>query len=60
MKKLFRLSLLFDDVVFDDIYFESYEDAESYGVIFLNDLEVVEFDVERYSVVITPAEGVIL
>lgn len=60
MKKLFRLSLLFDDVVFDDIYFESYEEAESYGVKFLNDLDSVEFDMERYSVIITPSEGVIL
>ena len=60
MKKLFRLSLLFDDVVFDDIYFESYEEAVSYGVKFLNDLDAVEFDMERYSVIITPSEGVIL
>ena len=60
MKKLFRLSLLFDDVVFDDIYFESYEEAESYGVMFLNDLNSLEFDMERYSVIITPVEGVIL
>lgn len=60
MKKLFRLSLLFDDIVFDDIFFESYDEAEAYGVKFLNDLDVVEFDMERYSVIISPVEGVIL
>lgn len=60
MKNLFRLSLLFDDIVFDDIFFDSYEEAEAYGVKFLNDLYAVEFDMERYSVIITPVEGVIL
>ncbi len=60
MKNLFRLSLLFDDVVFDDIYFESYEEAETYGVNFLNTLEVTEFDIDRYSVVISPVKGVVL
>lgn len=60
MKKLFRLSLLFDDIVFDDIFFESYDEAEAYGVKFLNDLDAVVFDMERCSVIITPVEGVIL
>lgn len=60
MKILFRLSLLIDDIVFDDIFFDSYEEADAYGVKFLNDLDSVEFDMERYSVIITLVEGVIL
>lgn len=60
MKKLFRLSLLFDDVVFDDIYFESEDEAVVYGNNFLDTLEATEFDVDRYSAIIVPTEGVIL
>lgn len=62
MKNLFRLSLLFDDIVFEDYFFETEDEAVNFGNEFLENIYKIEpvWDIDRYSAIVVPVKGVIL
>lgn len=60
-KELFRCSLLFDDIVFEDYYFDTEDEAVSFGNEYLDSLySLGELDPDRYSAIIIPVKGVVL